>query len=200
RHDDHRHQRFECAKPAQRPQSGEPGYAEIEQYEVERVAFADRLLEFLQRSETADRRSLLHRRNDDGQRVQYERMVVDDREAHCLACPSPEYCPILNRIDCTRATMARIAHATYMHQLQSCGSASALRQRAEISARCAGGRSISGRAVSRTVRLSRSSVMYSTGDLPSIRARKSPGRRLAMRLSISVRGSHVTPARYASEK
>jgi hypothetical protein len=42
--------------------------------------------------------------------------------------------------------------------------------------------------------------MYSTGDLPSMRARKSAGSRLAIRASMASRGSHVTPSRYASAK
>ena len=57
--------------------------------------------------------------------------------------------------------------ANRLSQFEDCGSASAPRQRAETSASFTGGLASSSRAVSRTMRLSRSSVMYSTGDLPS---------------------------------
>ena len=63
------------------------------------------------------------------------------------------------------------------------------------SATRAGASPISGRATSRTRCRSRSAAMYSTGDLPSTRARKSAGRRLATRPSIAARGSHPTPAK-----
>ena len=51
------------------------------------------------------------------------------------------------------------------------------------------------RAMRRTRSLSGSSVMYSTGDLPSTRARNSPGSRRAARGSSAAGGSQSTPAR-----
>ena len=51
------------------------------------------------------------------------------------------------------------------------------------------------RAVRRTRSLSGSAVMYSTGDLPSTRARNSPGSRCAARASSAAGGSQSTPAR-----
>ena len=51
------------------------------------------------------------------------------------------------------------------------------------------------RATLRTRLRCASTVRYSTGDLPSTRARNRPGSRLAVRASSPWRGSHVTPAR-----
>jgi len=65
----------------------------------------------------------------------------------------------------------------------------AMRQRAEISASRAGGLKSISRAAARTICRSRSRVMYSTGDLPSMRARSNPGRSVAIRLSMALDGS-----------
>src|ERR1035437_1435032 len=54
---------------------------------------------------------------------------------------------------------------------------------------------INRRAKFRARFISRSSVTYSIGDLPSIRPSSSAGRRAAVRASISARGCQVTPAR-----
>ena len=76
------------------------------------------------------------------------------------------------------------------HRVRSQASATSLRRRGESAT--------SGSAQRRTAARSLSRVRYSTGDLPSTRARNKAGSKAAARASISVALSQSTPARYAS--
>ena len=73
--------------------------------------------------------------------------------------------------------------------------ASSLAQAWRITSSLAGGAISSARATRRTRSLSASVVMYSTGDLPSTRARNNPGSRCAARASSASAASQRTPAR-----
>ena len=94
-----------------------------------------------------------------------------------------------------RRTAARIPDAPPDERLDD-GIAHGVRlQAAATSARVCGGAAISGVAQRRTASRSLSPVRYSTGDLPSTRARNRAGRRAAARASRPRGSSQSTPSR-----
>src|SRR5262249_40422201 len=70
-------------------------------------------LEFLKRFEAADRRLLLHRRNNDGQRIQHEGMVIDDRKVHCAR----EQRTFARREPALDCSVLLLVHCTLVHSL-----------------------------------------------------------------------------------
>src|SRR6185437_15410378 len=89
--------------------------------------------------------------------------------------------------DAARERLSDVSLRSHERRQRAGGDASAALQRAAISSRVAVARATSGRAAFLTLCRSPSSVMYSTGDLPSMRARKSAGSRLAILASIASR-------------